>query len=516
MSQQLHTRCPHCSSAFRFDAELLDIANGRAKCGDCKQVFNASAWLIDVPSDINSQLESIVDQYQLDALTELGSPSQGLGDLDLSADFSFSAKDPEPQPETPKQPQTKSDNDRIEPVMSEAETSPTTQIQPDPKVRPAAPKRPKAAPQQAPKLTPAAVQQSPIKAKSKPTIEAEIAALEAQLDAEESLDHTTQQEASVIATEKMAASKQTDIRATVGPDALDQTDLDFSLNTAPEDISDDMAALVNQSSNEDDPALGQVEDINLHDLNSDELSNDEAEALFATNPAFASNLSLEDEDIHLDDFDLFNQQDGESLQPANAPLKSPISAKNRQRNEERDKVLEQLMGEETAKKRSSVRPLIWLLLATIIVVVGAGEWIWLQRDTFAHQDNRRPWLETMCGVIGCEVPAYRNLKKIAISNRDMRSHPDDPQGLQLNALLTNKAQWHQQLPELDLSFSDIKQQVIAQRIFKPEEYLRDKGLLNKMMKPDLPVQIQLELKDPGESAVNFELKLIEPERTTLF
>ena len=507
MSQQLHTRCPHCSSAFRFDAELLDIANGRAKCGDCKQIFNASAWLIDVPSDINSQLESIVDQYQLDALTELGSPSQGLGDLDLSADFSFSAKDPEPQSEAPKKPQVKPDNGRIEPVMSEAEISPTAKTQPTPKAQPVAPKQPKTVPQQAPKLTPAAAQR--VQTKTEPAIAAH------QSEFEEA-DHETQPEASIIATEKMAASKQSDVRATVGPGALDQTDLDFSLSAAPEDISDDMVALVNQSPNEDGPALGEVEEINLNDLNSDELSNDEAEALFASNPAFAPNLSLEEEEICLDDFDRLSQQNGELLQPASAPLKSPVSAKNRQRNEERDKVLEQLMSEETAKKRSSARPLIWLLLATVLVVVGAGEWIWLQRDTFAHQDSRRPWLENMCSVIGCEVPAYRNLKKIAISNRDMRSHPDDPQGLQLNALLTNKGQWHQQLPELDLSFSDIKQQVIAQRTFKPEEYLRDKGLLNKMMKPGLPVQIQLELKDPGESAVNFELKLIESERTTLF
>src|SRR6218665_2677988 len=39
------TRCPNCATAFKVVADQLRIAQGWVCCGQCKQVFDASAYL---------------------------------------------------------------------------------------------------------------------------------------------------------------------------------------------------------------------------------------------------------------------------------------------------------------------------------------------------------------------------------------------------------------------------------------------------------------------------------------
>jgi hypothetical protein len=57
---------------------------------------------------------------------------------------------------------------------------------------------------------------------------------------------------------------------------------------------------------------------------------------------------------------------------------------------------------------------------------------------------------------------------------------------------------------LQLSFSDINGEKVATRNFKPKDYLPSKLPRKKGMESNIPIQVELELVDPGKSAVNFE------------
>lgn len=39
----MQTECPHCHTLFRITRTQLDMANGRVRCGFCKQIFDARA-----------------------------------------------------------------------------------------------------------------------------------------------------------------------------------------------------------------------------------------------------------------------------------------------------------------------------------------------------------------------------------------------------------------------------------------------------------------------------------------
>jgi len=43
----MYTRCPHCQTCFRIAEAHLKAANGRVRCGSCKEVFNASSHIYD-------------------------------------------------------------------------------------------------------------------------------------------------------------------------------------------------------------------------------------------------------------------------------------------------------------------------------------------------------------------------------------------------------------------------------------------------------------------------------------
>jgi len=43
----MYTRCPHCQTCFRIAEAHLKAANGRVRCGSCKEVFNANSHIYD-------------------------------------------------------------------------------------------------------------------------------------------------------------------------------------------------------------------------------------------------------------------------------------------------------------------------------------------------------------------------------------------------------------------------------------------------------------------------------------
>ena len=52
------TRCPSCATAFRVSAEQLKVKQGKVRCGQCHQVFNALPSLVDALAPAQAAVES--------------------------------------------------------------------------------------------------------------------------------------------------------------------------------------------------------------------------------------------------------------------------------------------------------------------------------------------------------------------------------------------------------------------------------------------------------------------------
>jgi hypothetical protein len=109
----------------------------------------------------------------------------------------------------------------------------------------------------------------------------------------------------------------------------------------------------------------------------------------------------------------------------------------------------------------------------------------------------------MCDLTGCELPLRKNLERIILLDREVRSHPVNREALQVTATIVNTADYLQSFPVIRITLSNRHGRIIASRDFQPTDYLSDNIDIGKGLTPKQPLHIELEVLDPGKDAVGF-------------
>jgi hypothetical protein len=159
----------------------------------------------------------------------------------------------------------------------------------------------------------------------------------------------------------------------------------------------------------------------------------------------------------------------------------------------------------------TARRIGWLLCVTASLLVLAALSAWLSRDRIVQDPQWRTPLEQVCSRLGCALPPYRDSARISSTDLLVRPDPARPGVLLVDTVLLNGAPFAQRYPGLELSFTDIRGKAVARRVFGPHEYLGAHPQPGALLAPREPVRVHLELKDPGEHATNYELRLLELE-----
>ncbi|SEG72359.1 DUF3426 domain-containing protein [Marinobacterium lutimaris] len=151
----------------------------------------------------------------------------------------------------------------------------------------------------------------------------------------------------------------------------------------------------------------------------------------------------------------------------------------------------------------------WTLASLVAAAILLGQVFWFERDKIALLSDFSPLYTLVCESLPCELDssAYDNIENLQMV---VRPHPSFADALRVDIRLQNNAAFRQPYPALGLTFSNVRGQVVARRIFHPGEYL-DNGRQNARMPSQVPVEIQLEITDPGEGALSYTLDLL-PER----
>lgn len=152
------------------------------------------------------------------------------------------------------------------------------------------------------------------------------------------------------------------------------------------------------------------------------------------------------------------------------------------------------------------------LLKTGILVVGTlallAQYLYFNIDVLGKQVTQRPWLEKFCRVAHCELPTLKNNNLIRSNDLVVRTHPDATGALLVSAVLVNDAPFQQPFPTLQLVFQDLQGAVVAKRSFAPNEYVRGELTGARRMPVRQPVRLELEILDPGATAVSFALYIL--------
>lgn len=145
-------------------------------------------------------------------------------------------------------------------------------------------------------------------------------------------------------------------------------------------------------------------------------------------------------------------------------------------------------------------------VAGVFVLALIAQVFYFQLPDWSRDPGLRPIYETACRWLACELPAMRDVNRMSARNLVVRSHPELDGALIVDAVIVNDAEYAQPFPDLELRFTAVGGLLVAGRRFAPEEYLVGDEVDRTSMPPSTPVQVSLEIEDPGPDAVNYVLK----------
>ncbi|TVP53270.1 MAG: DUF3426 domain-containing protein, partial [Halomonadaceae bacterium] len=149
----------------------------------------------------------------------------------------------------------------------------------------------------------------------------------------------------------------------------------------------------------------------------------------------------------------------------------------------------------------------WRGLALLLTAILLLQITWVQRDQLASNSLLRPVYNHACDLLNCQLPPLVDRSQLTSRDLVVRSHPESPGALLVEARLHNRASFPQPLPAVALSFSNLNGDIIAQRVFRPSEYLAGDQPATEIG-PNRALPIKLSLQDPGREAINYRLDFL--------
>lgn len=143
--------------------------------------------------------------------------------------------------------------------------------------------------------------------------------------------------------------------------------------------------------------------------------------------------------------------------------------------------------------------------AAFLILTLLFQYAWFNKNTLSLNSKLRPAYEWLCKTVDCSLPPQMDIASIKSLQLMVRSHPDHDDALIVDAVIINNATHLQPYPVLELSFTDINGNLIANREFSAREYLAGELAGSKKMPAGQPIRLALEIIDPGQDAVNYAL-----------
>lgn len=147
----------------------------------------------------------------------------------------------------------------------------------------------------------------------------------------------------------------------------------------------------------------------------------------------------------------------------------------------------------------------WLIGGVVVgavIIIKAAEYS-------GHPVLEKGELDETLVALGVKDPqartVFRDLELIHLVSRKLANLPDRPGMLRLDATIVNRAPQSQPYPDLEIILFDAAGTRLATLEFEPADYLSREAGSGSGMSPHAYLPFSLELEDPGEQAVGFEL-----------
>jgi len=473
------TQCPHCETSFNITQAQLKLANGKVRCGFCLRTFSALEQQLFIEEDLESS-ESKLEEIKIypatiqDNSEDLIEEYEALINQDV--EHAQYEKAEETFPEAGLEDNYEEDSLYVSslPESDNEEDCELEEFQPE---------------------------QNEKGSETSIEIEEELSAEEVIVGIEESIEDLKELEELESIDDTENIDNENDI------DTEDH--VEANLETSTNQAQDEEIINVNEAMNEDKEPF--PEDTKRFDENDEETALDEELEEYAE-----------------------TKGEGEELSDLETLTISKVSAEQeseKAKRKEELKILETLYDEEALtidgdnpviaiseqlipiyrQKIPSAYFTFLLFFSNIILILAvAAQYSWANIDTYLRDSRFVVITGFICNFANCPDAQRFDLSLFSTDQLLVIDHPSVPDALQIDFIFSNKAEFEQLFPLVELNFLDLNNRPVANRLFKPEDYLEQELQQFTQLPPNSSIQVRLEIADPGAAAINYSLALRAP------
>jgi predicted Zn finger-like uncharacterized protein len=159
------------------------------------------------------------------------------------------------------------------------------------------------------------------------------------------------------------------------------------------------------------------------------------------------------------------------------------------------------------QEANPVAVLFWTLCSLIAFAALIGQYLWFERATLAHQPALAPYYQIACERLRCDLNANQGLANLEPDQVVVRPHQQFTDLISLAIRIRNEAAFAQPYPAIEVSFTDLKGNLVSRRTFQPGQYLGTNVDGPARLPAGLDIEVTLPLTTPGPEAVSYEIRL---------
>lgn len=150
--------------------------------------------------------------------------------------------------------------------------------------------------------------------------------------------------------------------------------------------------------------------------------------------------------------------------------------------------------------------LAWGLATALLVLLTIANTAWTFHQPLLEYPAVNTWLKQVGWLQTQPQGLLQDPQKFQLVSRDIHTHPTRSGILILSLSFVNLAQGRQAFPDLEITLLDAANLPVARRRLQPTDYLRPDVDSKAGLAADVYLPVLLELGDPGEQAVGFEIQ----------
>jgi hypothetical protein len=141
----------------------------------------------------------------------------------------------------------------------------------------------------------------------------------------------------------------------------------------------------------------------------------------------------------------------------------------------------------------------------LLSALGVAQAIYYQRYQLIEDPRFQQQVTNLCQLLPCDESQFSSTAQIRLLERNVFTHPVASNALMITGSFVNQAPFPQKMPDMLVSLFDIQGKPIANRMFKPGDYLLE-NRNRSVVSPRVPVQFRIEVVDPGTDALTYEFE----------